>query len=197
MLIAGATAEVAVESVADLLFRRLRIPHQQLMRGENHSRSAETALQPVTLPKSLLERMELFLLGQTFDCQNISALRLHRKHRARLHRCVVEHHCAGSADAGFAADVSARQPGYIPQKMHQQQPWLHFAGILDTVDPDRNFLLGNGVHIPRPYLNDTSAIKFLVACVACFRVTYVATRRRRIRRSIRSQLSSSLLKQTL
>src|SRR5215813_1557442 len=89
VLIAGATAEVAVESVADLFFRRLRIPHQQLMRGENHSRSAETALQPVTFPKGLLERMERFLLGPTFDCQNLTPVGLTRQNGAGLDGGVV------------------------------------------------------------------------------------------------------------
>src|SRR5215510_7434565 len=104
--------------------------------------------------------MELFLLGQTFDCQNIAALRLHRKHRARLHRCVVEHYCAGSADARLASNVSTGQPYDVPKKMHQQQPRLHVAAMLDTVDTNRNLLLGNCVHLPGPYLNDTAVIKF-------------------------------------
>src|SRR5215470_11019084 len=89
VLITSTAAEVTVESVADLFFRRLRIPHQQLMRGENHSRSTETALQPVTLPKSLLEGVQLFFLSQSFNCQDLTAVGLNRKNGARFDGGVV------------------------------------------------------------------------------------------------------------
>src|SRR5262249_37973175 len=108
VLIAGATAEVAVESVPDLFFRRLRIPHQQLMRGENHPRSAETALQPVTFPKGLLERMELFFLSQPFNCQNLTPVGLNRKNGAGLNGGVVLHNFAPPPHAGVAPDGRTR-----------------------------------------------------------------------------------------
>lgn len=82
VLIARAAAQVAVKGVADFILCRLRGPHQKLVRSENHSRSAEAALQPVTFPKGFLEGVEFLPFRQTFDGQNISAIRLHRKHRA-------------------------------------------------------------------------------------------------------------------
>jgi hypothetical protein len=162
VLIARAAAEIAVNSVADLIFRRLWIPYQQLVRGENHSRSAKTALKTVAFPKRLLNRMEFLSLGQALDGQNIGAVRLDRKDRARLDRRVVEHDRARPADTGLAADVGARQPDDVPQKMDQQQPRFHFAGLFGAIDPDRNLLFRNCVHLARPYLNDKAAIKFFV-----------------------------------
>jgi hypothetical protein len=119
VLIARAATEISVKRVANFILRWLRITHEQLMRSENHSRSAETALKPVTFPKGLLNRMELLSLRQTFDRQNISAIRLHRKHRAGLHRGIVKHDRACPADTGFATDVGTRQPYEIANKMNQ------------------------------------------------------------------------------
>ena len=108
MLIASAPAEIPVKGVADLLLGRLWIAQQQLVCGEDHSRGAKTALEPVTFPKGFLNRMEPLSLSQTFDRQNITAIRLHRKHRAGLDGGVVQHDRARAANAGFTADVSAR-----------------------------------------------------------------------------------------
>jgi hypothetical protein len=57
--------------------------------------------------------------------------------------------------------VGARQPDGISKKMHQQQPWLDFTAMLDAIDPNRNLFFPCRVHLLRPYLNGTSAIKFL------------------------------------
>jgi len=108
VLIAGAAAEVSVKRVTNLVLCRLRIPQQELVRAKNHPWSAVTALKPVTFPKGLLERMEFLPLSQSLDRQKIGAVSLNRKHRAGLHRSVVEHDSACPADTGLAADVSAR-----------------------------------------------------------------------------------------
>ena len=174
VLITGTAAEISVKSVADFILGGLRVPHQQLVRDKNHSRSAETALQPVTFPKGLLNRMEFLPLRQTFDGQHIGAISLDRKDRAGLNGGVVEHHRARPADAGLAAYVGARQPDHIPKKMRQQQPRLHLAGMLDPVDPDGNLFLPSRIHLLGSYLNGSSAIKFFVAC---FTMVHVAARR--------------------
>src|SRR6266851_8834386 len=45
VLIAGAAAQIAFEAVADLFLGGLRIALQQLVRGHDHARCTETALQ--------------------------------------------------------------------------------------------------------------------------------------------------------
>jgi len=64
MLVSRAPAQVAVQSATNLGLRRLRIALKKLIRGKNHSRRAETALQSVAFPKSFLDRMVFFSLGQ-------------------------------------------------------------------------------------------------------------------------------------
>jgi hypothetical protein len=146
VLIASAAAEIPVKGVADLLLGRFWVAQQQLVCGEDHSRGAKTALKPVTLPKGFLNRMECIPLSQTFDRQDITAIRLHRKHRTGLDRAVIQHNRARAANAGFTANVSAREPDRIPKKMNQQQPRFHFAGMLDPVYTERNFPSWERVH---------------------------------------------------
>src|SRR5207249_2196466 len=67
VVVAGAAAEVALELVADLLFRRLRIALEQLVGGHDHTRRAEAALEPVLLPEPLLDRMQLAVPREALD----------------------------------------------------------------------------------------------------------------------------------
>jgi len=141
MLVTGAATEIAVNAVADLLFCWIGMAREKLVDREDHSRSTVPALQPVTFPEGLLDRMELLTLCQPFDGQNIGAVCLHREHGAGLHRGVVQHHGAGAADGRFAADVRARQPQGISKIMNQQQTRLYLRGILRSVDSYGNLSL--------------------------------------------------------
>jgi hypothetical protein len=165
VLVTGAAAEVSVKRVANLAFRRLRIPHEKLMCSKNHSRSAKTALKPMALPKSLLKRMQIFSLRQPFDRRNISAVGLHRKHRAGLHRGIIQHHRARSANTGLAADVRAGQSEDFAKKMNQEQSRFHLVAMLDSIDLDGNSLFGDRVHC---VVSDTS--KPISQCRAGYQV---------------------------
>src|SRR6266567_8881564 len=55
VLIACAAADIALESLANLFFRRIGVVLEQLIRGHNHTRCAEAALQTVLLPEALLD----------------------------------------------------------------------------------------------------------------------------------------------
>ena len=44
---------------------------------------------------------------------------------------------AGAAEARLAADVRARQPEHVPEKMHEQDARLDVALIWDSVDSER------------------------------------------------------------
>src|SRR5207244_9612515 len=89
VVVAGAATEVALELVADLLFRRLRIPLEQLVGGPDHTRRAEAGLETVLLPEPLLDRMTLAVPREAIDCRYGGAVGLDREHRARLHRLAV------------------------------------------------------------------------------------------------------------
>src|SRR5437867_11889237 len=70
-------AEVALEALADLVFGRVGVLLEKVGRGHDEAGRAVTALQPVLVPESLLDRLELTVLVHAFDCRNPAAVRLH------------------------------------------------------------------------------------------------------------------------
>src|SRR6476660_7307507 len=58
VLIAGTTAEITLERVPNLRLARIRVALEQIDRGQDHARRAETALEPVLLPERGLQRMQ-------------------------------------------------------------------------------------------------------------------------------------------
>src|SRR6185369_15637738 len=59
VLVAGAPAQIAFESVANLVGSGIGIAIEDLSRGHYHPRRAVTALQTVLLPESFLHRMQI------------------------------------------------------------------------------------------------------------------------------------------
>src|SRR2546422_3339700 len=58
VLIARAAAQISLERVADLGLGRLGLRREQISRRHDHAGSAKAALQPVLLPKRLLQRVQ-------------------------------------------------------------------------------------------------------------------------------------------
>src|SRR5918997_715644 len=58
VLVARAAAEVAFETLPDLLLRRVRLLLEQADGGHDHAGGAVTALQPVSLVESMLNRVQ-------------------------------------------------------------------------------------------------------------------------------------------
>ena len=83
---------------------------QQGIGGHQHARSAEAALQAMLFFEALLQWMQLAVLHQAFDGEHFAAIGLHGEHGAGLDRLAIEHHGAGAAMGGVAADVCARKP---------------------------------------------------------------------------------------
>ena len=77
--------------------------------------------QTVLLPEAFLNRMELAVLLESFDCGDLTAVRLHGEHGAGLHRLLIEDHRARTAVRRVAPDVRARQPQLIPQEVDEQK----------------------------------------------------------------------------
>ena len=124
VLIAGAPAQVALEAVANLLGRRIRVGAQDLVRGEHHARRAEAALQAVLGPERVLQRGELAVgAPDPSIVVTLGAVGLHREARARLHGDAIEQHRARAALAGVAADLRAGQAG-IAQEVDEEEPRL-------------------------------------------------------------------------
>src|SRR5688572_26109807 len=103
VVVPGAAAKVALQALANLLLRRVRIVGEEPDRGEDHPRCAVTALQTVVVPERLLQRMELAVGRQTLDRRHRASFGLERELRARLDRQAIDQHGARAAQARLAA----------------------------------------------------------------------------------------------
>src|SRR5260370_11750604 len=74
ILIACAAADIALQTFAYLGFGRVGIILEQLVRGHNHTRSAETTFQAVLLPEPLLAWMQAPLARQSLNTCNFTPL---------------------------------------------------------------------------------------------------------------------------
>src|SRR5712692_4028675 len=111
VLIARAAAQVAVESVPDLFLGGLWIALEQLPGGHDHARRAETALQGMLVPESLLDGMQMAIGGEALDGQHLAAVGLDGEHGAGLYSVAVERHGAGPANGSLAPDVRPGEAG--------------------------------------------------------------------------------------
>ena len=100
--------------LADLRVAGVGVALQQADRRYHHAGCAEAALQAVLLPERLLDRMILAVWPGPRPCQP-GAIGLHGQHHAALDRLAVQHHRAGAALAGVAADVRAGQVELLAQ----------------------------------------------------------------------------------
>ena len=85
MLIACASAEVPLDTTADLILRGLWMALKQLVGAEYHPWGAKSALEPMAFPKAFLNRMEFLALGESFYSQHLSPIRLDSKNCAGFH----------------------------------------------------------------------------------------------------------------
>src|SRR5215813_4650996 len=136
VVIAGAPAEVALELVPDLVFARVRVALEDLVRRHDHARRAETALESVLLPEALLDGVKLAVFGQALDRGDGGAIGLDRKERARLHRQPIHEDGAGAALARVAADVRARETDHLTDVVDEKQSGLDLVAVRLAVDGD-------------------------------------------------------------
>jgi hypothetical protein len=96
------------------------------------------------LKKSILKRMQLAVLFESFDCSYRAAICLHSESSTRLDGPAVDHDCARPAVTRIAADVSSSKPQSLTEKMDQEQSGFDFSSVFDAVDihGDRNFSHG-------------------------------------------------------
>src|SRR5919204_6050857 len=83
VLVAGASAEVPLEPAPDLgIGEPVAVRAEKLDAGHDHPGRAEAALERVTLPERLLQRMQLPVTRETFDRRDLAAVGLGGKHGA-------------------------------------------------------------------------------------------------------------------
>src|ERR1051325_723099 len=142
-----AAAKIAGDRFFDLLVARLAAFAEQTVSRHEHARRAVAALHRVVFPEGFLQRMEPFVLRQTFHRDDFVAIRLHGENHARLDRSAVPHDRARAAAPDHAAYVSAGESQGVAQKMREQRPRLRLARVFLAIYFERNSL-SHGPHSP-------------------------------------------------
>src|SRR5215218_2706382 len=86
VLVARATAVVALQRFPDLLLARVRLLVQETYRGHDHAWCAVPALQGVVLVKRRLHGMPVPVFRQSLHRRDLVPVGLHRKDSARFYR---------------------------------------------------------------------------------------------------------------
>lgn len=133
VVVPGATAQVALDAVADLVLTRVVVVLEERNGAHDHARSAEAALESVTLPESDLYGVEFVPIRYTFDRPNRSAIRLDGKHGARLDCATIDNDGACSAVSGVAPDVGAGEAQILAEVVHEQRPGFDIAAVICSV----------------------------------------------------------------
>ena len=128
---------IAGQHLADAVGVAVGLLAQQRMRGGDHARRAEAALQRVMLAERRLQRRQVVVVRQALDRDDLGAFGLHREHQAGAHRLAVDQHGAGAADAVLAADMGAGQPQMMAQAIGERQARLDLD--LDRLAVDFEF----------------------------------------------------------
>jgi len=82
LLVPSASAQIARYRLAYLVPVRVRVSVEQSFGRHQHARSAEPALNCSVLNKGPLQDVHLPILGQPFDCHDLSPVALSRQHQA-------------------------------------------------------------------------------------------------------------------
>ena len=85
----------------------------------NHPGCTEAALQTVTFPESLLNRMEFAILRESFNRCYLCAICLYRQHRAGLDCLSIYYRRASAAQAGLTSYMRASESGDLSKVVNE------------------------------------------------------------------------------
>src|SRR5262249_48067464 len=192
VLVPGAAAEIPLQTLSDLAFRRVRVALEQVAGGQDHAGRAKAALQTVLLPEGFLERMELSILGKPLDRRQTRAVGLGGEHHACLDRLTIHPDGAGTALARVTTDGRPRQAERLAQGADQQKPGLDRVPIANAVGRDGDGALHDASPLAaeksRPEtISSFSCDASRVAPVPRLRLPFSCARTRRTRSSASSR----------
>src|SRR6185312_9516219 len=118
--VTGATAEVAGQSVLDLLLAAELAVLEQRVDGQEHARRAEAALQRGVAGEDVLHPGELRLLGEALDRGHVLSVSIRGQVAARADGKPVDEDRAGAADLNVARALRPRQPERVSEQVEQQ-----------------------------------------------------------------------------
>ena len=132
--VAGATAQMTANHLAQLLLAGRRIGFQIVRQRHQDAGGAVAALQREIALEGLLQQGQ-FSVGscQPFHSLDLAALGLHRQRQTGAHRLAIDAHGAGTAHSMLAADVGTGGAQLMPDKVRQQHARLGPAADLTTI----------------------------------------------------------------
>jgi hypothetical protein len=120
LVVAGASAEVPGEFVANLLLGRVRVLVEKGFGRDKEARGANAALKGRMFEELLLEGVEAFGRGEAFHGENLSPLCFDGEYEARADDIAVEKDAAGAAVSGCTAFLRASEVEFVPQDFQQR-----------------------------------------------------------------------------
>jgi hypothetical protein len=91
-------------------------------------------LQTVLLKESVLQRMQLTVLFESFHGRDRASISLNSERRTRLERAPVHHDRTRAAVTRITTDMRARQSQSLAKEMDQEHSRLDVSAVFDTVD---------------------------------------------------------------
>jgi hypothetical protein len=122
--VASTTTEIAIQTLTNLLSRRVWMFVQKVHSGDDHARSAHATLSAAARKESLLDGMQLFSIGDPFNRNDLGAIGLSYGNQAAVDEFTIDEDTAGAALSFTAAFLRPGQSEALPQNI--QQP---FHGI--------------------------------------------------------------------
>jgi hypothetical protein len=124
--------------VPNLIIVGIGVAREEVVRGKDHTGGAETALQAMLVPETLLKCMQVVAAGQAFNGRDFRFMSLHRELRTGFHCLTVDEYGASTTDARLTAYVSACQPQGLAQVVHEQGTCLYLMGMVNAINPYHN-----------------------------------------------------------
>ena len=140
IIVSGTAAKIPRNSPADFLLGGIWIVFEQLYSPQHHAGSAESAVESVVFLEALLNGVQPFSCGQSFDGDHFLPIGLNGQYGAGFDGFTIEQNGACSAAGGVAADMSTGHAKLFADEVNQKRPWFDLDGVLFTIDGECNLL---------------------------------------------------------
>jgi len=119
VIVTGAAAQVPGNTPPDLLLGRIGIFFQQFHGPHQHTRGAETAVEPVILFEAFLKGMHFTRRGQPFHRGNVFSISLNGQNGAGFYRFAVQQYSTSAATGRITTDMGTGEIKFFPDEMNQ------------------------------------------------------------------------------
>src|SRR5579885_3550003 len=134
VLIACTTTEIAGDGTANIVIAGIGVIAQQLGGRHQHAGGAVAALKAIFGPERFLQGSELPIPRQPLYRGDGRTIGADGQDRARFHDLPGKHDSAGSAVAGEAANIGARQAQYVAYAVDEEHTRIDVDLVPRSVD---------------------------------------------------------------